>query len=927
MYKRWRVYSTFLTGLAIGLLYALLLGNPWSDTAGIIEWPILVLSFSGIFGGIIYAIVINGEVEMPRFLVDRGGVFKAGLFGDILIGIAGAFILELILPLSLSAINPTEPDTAAVLDQTRLQGSAIAATGLIGGYGGRAIVKFSLERFFKHAGTLDEFRANAILQERSQRTVQQSSRRAPALQDPELETESPRADEHTAALIERVDRYIQRGASESDEATLVSQLRSEPDSVHQAVFFALIELREAIADGLSNEQLQRMGSLFDILIQTSPNEHPLYYQLALTHTKLNPPAYAAAAAALDRAIQLRGLLTISQPWQYELLRATVNIEQAQATTEDFTISASVQESILTDLESIAQIYNIETILKAADKQQIPKPVVNWIRHNPVFLEEREALRSLLPAVRSVIEGSSLRPIGTPPSTVSGTAVSTSNGKTAVGATSPTHKSAAATGQNQHPSAAVFPEIFSALGRCYDLLSLDPFNILGHESAKATQVFDFYPHEARLELDEKETILIPKSTRYIPGSHGKMQVSSQSNLLYTESDIQKAFSSTLGATLTQLMGAILPFSLSTSYAKFKRDRSAQKNIYAFTKAEYVHYTLALDRQQSTDLHVNETFRQAVAQLPLVSNYEYLNFITDFGTHTAIQVQFGGLFHHRYCLTQSSYASMVQAGGNVSVEAKRAFEAKYENKRQGSTFKEFSNSSEVYDFCGGMKQEKIHDWFATIKADPAPIHLELMPLYELLSSRFFPEDDQIIKKRSLLTTATQTYLEKNSQAIPWELWTSATVGGNGGESFFDIDLSPMRLETNQEQYQNARVKEVRVWIKNWVERVQIVLDGIDDVLPLQGHGNEEGKLHRLQLDPDDHITAVSIMPGSPQRRFIDAGTYVGSIRIQTHKQKEWVVGTPDPRAIALDIPEGYQVIGFHGRCGNHIDKLGVISIPVA
>ena len=164
MYKRWRVYSTFLTGLAIGLLYALLLGNPWSDTAGIIEWPILVLSFSGIFGGIIYAIVINGEVEMPRFLVDRGGVFEAGLFGDILIGIAGAFILELILPSSLSVINPTEPDTAAVLDQTRLQGSAIAATGLIGGYGGRAIVKFSLERFFKHTGTLDEFRANAFLQ-------------------------------------------------------------------------------------------------------------------------------------------------------------------------------------------------------------------------------------------------------------------------------------------------------------------------------------------------------------------------------------------------------------------------------------------------------------------------------------------------------------------------------------------------------------------------------------------------------------------------------------------------------------------------------------------------------------------------------------------------------------------------------------------
>ncbi|MEL7226251.1 MAG: hypothetical protein AAGL17_15775, partial [Cyanobacteria bacterium J06576_12] len=70
MYNRWRVYSTFLTGICIGLSYALLVGNPWSlapaDTVGPIEWQVLVLAFSGILGGVIYAIVINGRVEMPE---------------------------------------------------------------------------------------------------------------------------------------------------------------------------------------------------------------------------------------------------------------------------------------------------------------------------------------------------------------------------------------------------------------------------------------------------------------------------------------------------------------------------------------------------------------------------------------------------------------------------------------------------------------------------------------------------------------------------------------------------------------------------------------------------------------------------------------------------------------------------------------------
>ena len=918
MYKRWRVYSTFLTGIAIGLLYALLIGNPPPPDATVfVEWPVLVLSFSGVLGGIIYAIVVNGEVEMPRFVVDRSGVFKAGLFGDILLGIAGAFILELLLPPDLSVIDPT----------AEIEGSAIAATGIIGGYGGRAIIKFSLERFFKYTGTLDEFRANVITQRQAEPQSQRQSSRTATESAAELGAEAAVADAHTTALIEQIDRYVQSGLSEGDRTKLIRQLQAEPDSVRQAVFLALVELREEISKGLSNEQLERMAGLFDNLITVSPDEHPLYYQLALTRTALTEPAYAEALTALDKAIALRGPLDVNKPWQYELHRAVVNIEQAQVASEDFTLSASAQEAILADLETIAQVYNLETILKAADEQQIPRPVVNWIRHNSELIEERETLQPLLPAVRSVIVGSPLRPIGgetigrspeaLSTSPVSGSASTTVDGQ-------PSNSASDSAAKTQPSPNAIFPEIFSALGRCYDILSLDPFNILGNESAKATQVFDFY--EAYPELDEGETVLVPKGVRYISGSRGQMEVSSQSELLYTESDIQKMFASTLGAALTKVMGAILPFSLSASYGSYKRDRKLNKNIYAFTKAEYIHYSLLLDRQQSSALHLNETFRQAVAQLPLTSNYEYLNFIDNFGTHTAIKVEFGGLFHHRYCLNKSSHASMVQAGGNVSIEAKRAFDAKFGKKSQGSRFQEFSYSSDVYDFCGGMKKENIHDWFATIKADPAPIHLELMPLYELLDSRSFPEDEQIIKKRSLLELATRTYLEKNPpEGIPWELWPSAIVGSNSGEIFSDIKTEPMALATNEDRYKQARIKEVRVWIKDWIEGVQIVLEG--DQPPFHVHGSEDGDLKTLKLDPDDYITAVSVRAPTTARRLGGSDTYIGSIRMHTHKQKIWTVGKYDPRAIALDIPDGYQVIGFQGRSDKRIEKLGVISIPVA
>ena len=940
MYKRWRVYSTFLTGLFIGLLYALLIGSPPPAdslaTTGLIEWRVLVLSFSGILGGIIYAIVVDGEVEMPRFVVDRGGVFKAGLFGDILLGIAGAFILELLLPASLSVIDPPDPETleesAIVFNVIGLRGSVIAATGIIGGYGGRAIIKFSLERFFKYTGTLDEFRANAITQRQSQ----------PQRQQPKLETETLRANEYTSALIEQIDRYVQGGLPEGDRTKLTLQLQSEPDSVRQVVFSALVELREEIAEELSNDQHQRMVGLFDALIQTSPEEHPLYYQLARTRIALTPPAYAEALAALDKAIALRGPLTIShpdvsEPWQYELHRAVANIGQAQAASTDFTMAAPAQEAILTDLETVAQVYNIETILKAADKQKIPRPVVNWIRHNPERLEEREALRAHFPAVRSAIVGSPLRPIGTVPPKTSelghaSTVGSGISGKVSSSSSviSPHGENSAAT-SNAQPNQAqgvVFPEIFSALGRCYDILELDPFNILGDGSAKTTQVFDFYPHEAYRESDGGKIVFVPEGVRYIPGSSGQMEVSSKAELLYTESDVQKMFAATLGAALTRAMGALLPFSMSTSYANYKTERSVEKKVYAFTKAEYVHYSLILDRQQSGALHLNETFRQAVSQLPTTATHdylEYLTFIDDFGTHTANMVQFGGLFHHRYSIAKSTYESMVQSGGNVALEAKGAFAAKYQNERKNSQFQEFSDISEFSDFCGGTPKDKINDWFGTIQDNPVPIHLELLPLYDLLDSYTFPEDDQISKKRALLTIVTQNYLERNSEEnkIPWELWPSASVGSHDGETFSDINLEPVWLAANEESYKNARVKEVRIWIKDWIEGVQIVLDG--DSSSFQVHGSEEGKLHTLELDPDDYITAFSVRAPSAKKGLGRQDTYIGSIRVHTHKQRIWTVGKFDTRAIALDIPDDYQVIGFQGRSDKRIEKLGVISIP--
>ena len=100
VYGRWRLYSTFLTGILIGLLCALLTSEKLGEAVSEISWlnfldqRTIVLAFFGVLGGVIYSIIVDGHLEVPRFAGQDADRLEAGLFGDILLGIAGAFVLD-----------------------------------------------------------------------------------------------------------------------------------------------------------------------------------------------------------------------------------------------------------------------------------------------------------------------------------------------------------------------------------------------------------------------------------------------------------------------------------------------------------------------------------------------------------------------------------------------------------------------------------------------------------------------------------------------------------------------------------------------------------------------------------------------------------------------------------------------------------------
>ncbi|MEL7350511.1 MAG: D-Ala-D-Ala carboxypeptidase family metallohydrolase [Cyanobacteria bacterium P01_A01_bin.116] len=351
-FRRWRVLSTFLTGFAIGLFYVFLISG-WilSPVLGETGQIALVLIFSGILGGVIYTILVDGHVEMPRF-VDNGNQFEAGLFGDILLGIAGAIVLAYLA------------ENFNVVFENKVE---LAAAGLVGGYGGRAILQFALNRVFKDMAVLEVDREKAL-----KGAYQRRLERLDSLQ-----------------LMEEISQYLQAGVSAAEQDELCGQIRQAPASMKKQIFKTAKETRRTATLAGETERIERTIPIFQALIAGDAQQHAYYAQLAYAYKDLASPDWLQALQQLDRAIELRGERHQAQTWKYEMSRAIVQIERSHQATNRYDFETQITDQIVQDLLTVANIYNLENLLRAARNNSIPVPILSWFQHNQAELIARE----------------------------------------------------------------------------------------------------------------------------------------------------------------------------------------------------------------------------------------------------------------------------------------------------------------------------------------------------------------------------------------------------------------------------------------------------------------------------------------------------------------------------------------------------------
>ncbi|MEU3481765.1 jacalin-like lectin [Streptomyces sp. NPDC033753] len=89
----------------------------------------------------------------------------------------------------------------------------------------------------------------------------------------------------------------------------------------------------------------------------------------------------------------------------------------------------------------------------------------------------------------------------------------------------------------------------------------------------------------------------------------------------------------------------------------------------------------------------------------------------------------------------------------------------------------------------------------------------------------------------------------------------------------------------------------------------------------HGGTGGTATSLTLASGEHLTAVKLTQGQK-----DGHTRIFSASFTTDKGRTLSAGTATADTKTLTAPSGWQIVGFTGRAGTEIDKLGVLYAPI-
>jgi hypothetical protein len=152
-----------------------------------------------------------------------------------------------------------------------------------------------------------------------------------------------------------------------------------------------------------------------------------------------------------------------------------------------------------------------------------------------------------------------------------------------------------------------------------------------------------------------------------------------------------------------------------------------------------------------------------------------------------------------------------------------------------------------------------------------------------------------------------------AVNWRYSTaddrrlSDQIGGPHGIAFNDVSLLPS----------NPVPLQLKIRAGERVDRVETVLS---NGYPF-GHGGTGGDERTLTLADGEYLTSAHLCAGKH-----NGATRIFSARFETSDGRSLSGGATTSDCVTYSAPDGWQIVAFHGRSGDEIDKLGLIYAPI-
>ena len=186
----------------VTVLPTTLKGTPWgirailfwfTDQWNRIDQNLVILSVFGWFGGLIYSFIGDKRWSIPTAGGDIADI-QPGFLGDVLTGVAGAFVAYAFVPPQFIEPIAEGAATAGSVAAENIDTSRLVVVGIVGGYGAKAILKATVGRFVQRVNETDLAELLQRIKQADQQNKQLTPDTASDSEPPSVAVDSPPVD-------------------------------------------------------------------------------------------------------------------------------------------------------------------------------------------------------------------------------------------------------------------------------------------------------------------------------------------------------------------------------------------------------------------------------------------------------------------------------------------------------------------------------------------------------------------------------------------------------------------------------------------------------------------------------------------------------------------------------------------------------------